>query len=171
MKKLLLFGTLFLLILAVDLVTKECASAWLSHTTHSFVYPFGGVPVFQNVFGISLSFNYVENTGAAWGMLSEYTLFLLFFRVILVGYLLYTLSTQKKPVLFQLGVVCILSGACGNIIDMLRFGYVVDMIKVVLFGYHYPVFNVADSAIVGGLVALLAAEFFIKGTKKAGSFV
>ena len=49
----------------------------------------------------------------------------------------------------------ILAGAIGNLIDRLRFGAVVDFLDSILMGYHWPAFNVADSAIVVGAAVLL----------------
>ena len=166
MRKLLRKALLFFSVIGLDFITKQGAIAYLSDASLSWQYPFGGLPVFRDLFGISLSFNYVENTGAAWGMLSEYTLLLLVMRVLLVGYLAWTLFTQKKSALFTTGVVCILAGAIGNIVDMVLYGYVVDMIKVVLWGYHYPVFNIADMSIVVGLTFLLVSEFFFPAPKE-----
>jgi len=62
-------------------------------------------------------------------------------------------SPEKK--LFCLGLALILGGAVGNVIDRLRFGHVVDFVDVHAFGWHWPAFNVADSAISVGAVILI----------------
>jgi signal peptidase II len=60
---------------------------------------------------------------------------------------------------FCLGLGLILGGAIGNVIDRLRFGHVVDFVDVHAFGWHWPAFNVADSAISVGAVILILEGF------------
>ena len=59
------------------------------------------------------------------------------------------------------GLACVLGGALGNVIDRLRFGHVVDFLDFHALGWHFPAFNVADSAITLG-AALLIVEGFIR---------
>ena len=61
--------------------------------------------------------------------------------------------------LFSLGLALILGGALGNVIDRLRFGQVVDFLDFHAFGWHWPAFNVADSAISIGAVILILEGF------------
>ena len=61
--------------------------------------------------------------------------------------------------LFCLGLALVLGGALGNVIDRLRFGYVVDFLDFHAFGAHWPAFNVADSAITVGAVILFLDSF------------
>jgi signal peptidase II len=61
--------------------------------------------------------------------------------------------------LFCLGLALILGGAIGNVIDRLRFGHVVDFVDLHAFGWHWPAFNVADSAISVGAVILILEGF------------
>ena len=61
--------------------------------------------------------------------------------------------------LFCLGLALILGGALGNVIDRLRFGMVVDFLDFHAFGWHWPAFNVADSAISVGAVILILEGF------------
>jgi signal peptidase II len=62
--------------------------------------------------------------------------------------------------LLQLSLALILGGALGNVIDRLRFGQVVDFVDLHAFGWHWPAFNVADSAISIGAVLLILDGFF-----------
>ena len=66
-------------------------------------------------------------------------------------------NPQKK--LFCAGLALILGGAVGNVIDRLRFGHVVDFLDFHAFGWHWPAFNVADSAITTGAVLLILEGF------------
>jgi signal peptidase II len=61
--------------------------------------------------------------------------------------------------IFCLGLALILGGAVGNVIDRLRFGHVVDFVDLHAFGWHWPAFNVADSAISVGAVILILEGF------------
>ena len=66
----------------------------------------------------------------------------------------------RKITATSLGLALILGGALGNAYDRLRFGYVIDFLEVHIIHYHWPDFNVADSAIVvGGILLLYDAMF------------
>jgi signal peptidase II len=70
--------------------------------------------------------------------------------------------------LLCLGLALILGGALGNLIDRVRFGHVVDFLDFHALGWHWPAFNVADSAIsVGALILIL--EGFVHHEKRAGA--
>ncbi len=65
--------------------------------------------------------------------------------------------------LFCAGLALILGGALGNLIDRVRFGYVVDFVDVHAMGWHWPAFNVADSGITVGAILLIAESFLHDG--------
>jgi signal peptidase II len=67
---------------------------------------------------------------------------------------------SRGPRLYEAGLALILAGAVGNVIDRMRLGQVVDFLDFHAFGWHWPAFNVADSAITVG-AALLIAESFL----------
>lgn len=106
--------------------------------------------------------NYVENTGAAFGMMQGGNWILAGVMVAIIGYVLYSwreLCSQGK--LVRWGCVLILAGALGNLYDRITLGYVVDFLDFLV----WPVFNVADSAItVGG--GLFVLSLFLHGLKK-----
>ena len=70
--------------------------------------------------------------------------------------------------LLRLGLALILGGALGNLIDRVRFGHVVDFLDFHALGWHWPAFNVADSAISVGAVILIL-EGFVHHEKRAGA--
>lgn len=153
---LLIFGV----ILASDLITKWATQAYLSVPRGPLgEYPYGGIGVFQDFFGVSLSLTYVSNTGAAWGILSNYSLFLLIGRILLVSFLIWYVLRGKGPTIRLTALTVIIAGAIGNIFDMLFYKHVIDMVKFVLWGYHYPVFNIADAAICTGIGLLILDSF------------
>ena len=69
--------------------------------------------------------------------------------------LVWLLRLPRREWMTGLGLGLILGGAVGNVADRIRLGYVVDFIDVHVAGWHYPAFNVADSAITCGVILLL----------------
>ena len=145
-------GALFLglaaLVIVVDQVTKRMAEDKLEASgVRSVPVPFAGD---------LLRFTYVENRGAAFGLLQDQTLFFVFVGLIVIAVIAASYRyLPRSNFLLHLALGLQLGGAIGNLIDRVRQGYVVDFVD---FGYRanwWPVFNVADSAIVVG-VALLA---------------
>lgn len=118
-------------------------------------YPYGGVGVFKNFFGIEFSLSHQINHGAAWGVLADYQVPLLYLRIALISLLFfYALFLNKHPER-NIPLALIIAGATGNVIDYFVYGHVVDMFHFVLWGYDFPVFNLADSAIFIGVAYLL----------------
>jgi len=112
----------------------------------------------------------VFNKGAAFSFLADaggwQTPLLVGFAVgaaIIVSVLL-ARSPERR--MFCAGLALILGGAVGNVIDRLRFGYVVDFVDLHAGGWHWPAFNVADSAITLG-AALLILEGFLHHERRA----
>ena len=145
-------GLLFLglagLVVVLDQFTKRLAEDRLGRSSVRSV-PLPGV-------GDYLRFTYVENRGAAFGLLQDQTAFFVFVGILVVGVIAASYRyLPRSGFRLHLALGLQLGGALGNLIDRIRQGYVVDFVD---FGYHsnwWPVFNVADSAIVVG-VALLA---------------
>lgn len=95
-----------------------------------------------------LSFTYILNPGAAFGLFKYQTTFLIVLTlVVLAAAIFYRKEITKQPYIFRLAMAVGLGGAAGNLIDRLRFGAVVDFIELP----YWPVFNVADMAILLGV--------------------
>ena len=100
---------------------------------------------------------YVRNTGAAFGLFASVDSSIkaiLLNSVAVVVFLIvsaYALRSSHKSVRLQVGLALILGGAVGNLLDRVRFGYVVDFLDFAVSGHHWPAFNVADSAICIGV--------------------
>lgn len=155
---------LFIAILLIDFCTKS----WVRE---SFFVDSGTFPLilWKDFFGISASVTYAVNSGAAWGMFAEFPKLLVFFRVVLIsGLIVYLLFYNNKKE-WQLPLVCIVSGALGNVLDYFLYGHVIDMIQVAFWGYNYPVFNIADSSIFIGAAWLLVLAFFEKAPSDGAS--
>ncbi|SFI16353.1 signal peptidase II [Tindallia magadiensis] len=111
------------------------------------------IPVIEGFFHL----RYLENRGAAFGLLQDRQLFFLVITTLIVGWIFWFLV--KNPNMNRLLVISlslISGGAIGNFIDRLFFGYVVDFFDFLV----WPVFNIADIAIVIGQVLLI--YFIIK---------
>ena len=104
-----------------------------------------------------------RNSGAAWGMFQGQMVFFYIVTVVVVGLLLYIYRKEaKNNLLMQLSLTLLLAGAIGNFIDRVLFQEVVDFVDVLIFGYDFPIFNVADSALTIGVILMLI-EFFFMG--------
>ncbi|RKD34338.1 signal peptidase II [Thermohalobacter berrensis] len=111
-----------------------------------------------------LQFNYVENYGAAFGILQNKKLFFIITTsLILIGIIAYMIMNKNLTKLMKASLIMIIGGAIGNFIDRVRLGYVVDFIDV-KFGtlYDYPVFNLADSFIVVATIIIVYLVLFNK---------
>ena len=122
-----------------------------------------GTEVIPNFFYI----NYVKNTGAAWSMLSGKTTFLALISVVAIGVMLYFLMNYKKKgdKLVVYALTLMISGALGNLFDRLYFNYVRDFLDFYIFGYDFPVFNVADMALTIGVCLLIIATLMEDNSK------
>ncbi len=113
---------------------------------------------------------YVRNPGAAFGILSDSAIRLPFFITISVlasvGILWYVTRIPTEKYWQHLALGLVFSGALGNLIDRLRFGEVVDFLDVHWYNYHWPAFNVADSAICVGVTILLICSWHEEREKK-----
>lgn len=104
----------------------------------------------------------VHNTGAAFSFLASASGWQRwFFTAIGIGaalFILWMLKSHAGQKLFSFALACILGGAVGNVIDRTLHGYVVDFLDFHYAGWHFPAFNVADSAITVGAVCLVLDE-------------
>lgn len=162
-----LIGTCVFFLL-VDVLTKAYSYFYLPPLAWSTsIYPYGGIGVFQNFLGIDFSINYVMNKGAAWGVLASFQEYLLYARLLIIAGLLTYLFFGKMAYFKRFSLSLVTTGALGNVIDYFVYGHVVDMFYFVLWGYSFPVFNVADSIIFMGLCFVFFSSFLEK--KRAGA--
>jgi signal peptidase II len=109
-----------------------------------------------------LELRYLENRGAAFGLLQDQKLFILFVGIIFVAVLVYflcRLPAQKKFRVLHVLLSMIIAGGLGNMIDRFRLEYVVDFIYVVLI--DFPIFNVADMYVVLATIGLVFCFLFV----------
>lgn len=117
-----------------------------------------------------LNFFYVENRGAAFGIMQDMRLFFIIITIAIVLAILFILFKNYKnnSLLFNISLALILGGAIGNFIDRFRLHYVVDFISFRIFGYDFAVFNLADVFIVIGTI-LLAIMILLYENPKRGN--
>jgi signal peptidase II len=141
------------IVIILDRLTK----LWVSHHV-----PLGGaISVIPRVFRIT----HVLNTGAAFSLFEDAAspervrLFLVGFSLLAGVLVLGALFRMRRNLtMTSLALALILGGAIGNVYDRIRFSYVIDFLEVHIIHYHWPDFNIADSAIViGGCLLLLDA--------------
>ena len=100
-----------------------------------------------------LSLTHLRNTGAAWSLLEGKMIFFYVITVIVSVVIIYLLiRNYKKSIWYSVGLSFVLAGAIGNFIDRVRLGYVVDMLQTDFM--NFPIFNVADSTLVVGVICI-----------------
>jgi len=125
------------------------------------------VPIIPGMFSLT----YIRNQGAAFGILADSAIRVPFFISVsilaITGILWFLKQRSNEQRLGNFGLALIFSGALGNLIDRVRMGEVIDFIDVFWRQYHWPAFNVADSAITVGVV-LLIFETLTESKRKTG---
>jgi signal peptidase II len=139
--------------LALIIVLVDQASKWLALVHLEASEVFSIIPGF---FQIVL----VKNRGMAFGILNQakshlFPVFLLAATIVAIGAILFLFWKRKQLMWFMVGLSLILGGAVGNLIDRIRLGYVIDFLDFFVSGYHWPAFNVADSAVTAGTLWIL----------------
>jgi signal peptidase II len=142
---------LMLLVLVLDQATKQLVIANMQLFDSIELLP---------VFNLT----YVRNYGAAFSFLSDaggwqrwfFTLIAVVMSIVLAIWLARNNKTQLK---LNLALVLVLAGAIGNLIDRSLYGYVIDFLHLYYKNWHYPAFNIADSAICIGAALLIWDSF------------
>jgi signal peptidase II len=159
MRKLVPWYALALLVMLLDQLTKYWVSA-------SFGY--GEARAVTGFFNLVLT----HNEGAAFSFLASaggwqrgFFIGIALVAIVVIGVLLARHAADK---LFCLALALILGGAIGNVFDRIVLGYVVDFLDFYVASWHWPAFNLADSAITVGAV-LLVVDSFRPGARRAGA--
>ena len=139
----IIYAAVILVGIGLDQLTKYLASAYIKSEI--------------TVIGRLLHFDYVENRGAAWGMLSNHRwVFMLVSSVAIIAFAVYLFGFKVPNRLYGVSIALVISGGIGNMIDFLKFAFI-----------DFPVFNVADSfvCIGAGLLILAMILDIIKDVK------
>ena len=150
----MLYEIIILLLIGLDQLSK----IWAINDLKAI----GSIPIIQNMFHLT----YVENRGAAFGMLENNQIIFIIVALAASIFGLYYLHTKKINVIGKTGIILIISGAIGNAIDRLRLGFVVDYFDFRII-WEY-VFNIADVFVVVGTILLCIYIIFYeeKSNKK-----
>ena len=147
-------------IVAIDQVTKS----YIAH----MMYLHQSIPVIPGYFNLT----YIRNPGAAFGIMANSSsgfrmIFFVITSLFALG-LLATIFLRLHPDDWwgQLTISSIFGGAIGNLIDRLQYGEVIDFLDFYINGYHWPAFNVADTAICVGVISLFLLFAFEKRRAK-----
>ena len=122
--------------------------------------------LYQKVEVIPSFFNltYVQNYGAGFSILEGQRFLFLFITIVAIiifSYMLY--KGKNSHIVYKTSLLLILGGTLCNFIDRIVHTYVVDFLDFIIFGYDFPVFNIADSFLTIGVILLLIYTLFIEG--------
>lgn len=156
MKRYWILGLSFLGVLILDIATKE-------YIITQFPLYFSK-PVIPGLFNLV----HIQNKGMAFGILGGSApawrdiLLLLFPVVAMAGILVFAFCYPQQRIVILLSLGGIIGGALGNLLDRLRFQAVIDFLDFYWGKYHWPAFNVADSAITVGVISLVFSYMVMK---------
>lgn len=129
---------------ALDLVTKNMAINNLVENNRK--------ELIDNFFYLTLCYN----TGGAWSILSGNVTLLIIFSLVALGIIIFTIVKSKSN-FYKYSSAMFIGGLVGNLVDRVLYGKVTDFLDFIIFGYDFPVFNIADTFICVGVVLMLIA--------------
>ncbi len=151
-----LWAALAFLVVFLDQLTKWTIVKW--------------VPLYDKIqINGFINITHQRNTGAAFSFLADASGWQRWFFVLLAvavsAYIIFWLwrIRAEGQAILSAGLALVLGGALGNVIDRLRLGSVVDFIQVLIAGWPFPSFNIADSAITVGAAFLIIDALFLSG--------
>jgi len=153
--------TISLVIVIIDQISK--------YIIRSTMELYETIPVVNNFFHLT----YVSNDGMAFGInfpggIYLFTIASFTLTVFLIAYLWHE---RKSNIILRISLALIIAGAIGNFIDRAMYKEVVDMFDFIFWGYHWYIFNVADSAVTVGMILYLIYSFFIQPKKQTAKTV
>jgi len=153
-KKMLISLIAFLVIL-LDYFTKKALVARVMLYDHINILPF-------------LRIVHVENKGAAFGLFAGLgnSFFMTISVIAIIVVLIYMFRFARGLEVYSLSLI--FGGAIGNLLDRIKFGKVIDFIDVYVGNWHWPAFNVADSALTVGIILFIWANLLSGKATKSG---
>lgn len=148
----------YIMLFIVLLIGDQASKYW----ARTVLYQQSSIQVIPHI----LRFTYVENRGAAFGMLQGQKIFFVIMTFLLIGLFFVYLKKTNTNKWMKWTASIIIAGAIGNLIDRVLLGYVVDFIDFHII-WRY-VFNVADIYVVGGTL-LLALQILLQDEKEKGT--
>ncbi|MBP3761869.1 MAG: signal peptidase II [Ruminococcus sp.] len=152
---LLLVGLIAVLVTADQIIKYWAVNTLMPVGTMDFIH-IGDLKI--------LDLTYLENTGAIFGSMSGQRWFLVgFTSLVIIGGIIFMFMTAKKSKFLSTTVSLFVAGGIGNLIDRMRFGYVVDMFEIKLF--RFAIFNFADICVTIAFVLMLVYVIFVEPKK------
>ena len=149
--------TRFFVIVILVVLADQASKEWI--VAHFQLYD--SMVIIPGFFNLT----FLRNTGAAFSMFAGHPAWwrhFFFIGVCLIALVVIVLMERKlrrQNTWYEISLACIGGGALGNLIDRIRYGSVVDFLDVYVTTHHWPVFNIADSAITIGVTLFLLTQF------------
>lgn len=138
-------------LLGLDLIIKHLVSSYLTN-----------INIIDNFFSLT----YVLNDGAAFSLFASKTYLLILISLLCLCFIIYELKNNLVDRILSVGYSLVLAGLLGNFIDRLIDGYIIDYLSFKIFGFNYPIFNLADILIVVGIIIVIIKELLKERGKK-----
>ncbi|WP_027701526.1 signal peptidase II [Metaclostridioides mangenotii] len=148
----MIYALIIVVLLGIDQISKLLALKHLQDVST--------IPIINNIFHLT----YVENRGAAFGMLQNNQIIFVVIALIASIFGMYYLCTKKIHIVGKIGIMLLISGALGNLIDRMRLGFVVDFLDFRIVWQY--VFNIADVFVVVGTILLCIFILFFDNKEK-----
>ncbi|HHU59307.1 TPA: signal peptidase II [bacterium] len=152
--KYFLFIGLALLVVLIDQFSKAAAVTYLDEYVRNIVI--------KDFFSLTLVFN----DGAAWSLFSGRTLFLIIITVVVSLLTIYQILYKSRTKFATISGSIFVGGIIGNLIDRIETGRVIDFLDFNIFGYNFPIFNLADTFIFIGVITLSIALYLEERNEK-----
>ena len=134
-------------LVSIDFISKMLVEKYLKNRI--------GINIIKNVLG----FRYIENTGAAFGILKNQRFFFIAITIVALFLIAYYFFALKQNQINKTALVFVFAGTLGNFLDRIFKGYVIDFIDIIPI--DFPIFNFADVFLVSGLF-IIGLDFFCK---------
>lgn len=139
------------LLITILIIVFDQVSKWIIASSMKIGDSYEVIPHFLNITSH-------RNNGAAWGILSgKMGFFYIITLIILAVLIIFYIKETKYNAFMQVAISLLFAGALGNFIDRLFNGEVVDFIDTNIFGYDFPIFNIADSSLTIGVIFVIIA--------------
>ena len=145
------------IILVIDIISKRLVI--------NFMLESESINIIDGFFRIT----YAKNKGVAFSFLDGYIGFIILMTVIIMFIIFKYIKNNVNNKFEKIGYSFIIGGAIGNLLDRIIYGYVIDFFDFNIFGYNFPIFNIADTFIVIGVFILGLISFREVGDKNGVS--
>ena len=147
---------LLIVLISILIAADQVVKYWAVHS----LQPKGSIDFIRIGDFEILDLTYLENDGAIFGSMSGQKWFLIgFTSLIIIAVIIVTFKMMRRSKVLALALSLFIAGGIGNLIDRIRFGYVVDMFEIKLF--NFAIFNVADICVTVAFVLILIYGIFI----------